>query len=122
MLISLGFEILGGLVRAGDGMRAFDGGDDALGLAQILETAHGFLIGGPRIVDAADILEPCMFRSHGRVIEARGNRVGIERLAFGVFEQVALCTLEHAQLTGSGSETNGVASGFGTVTASFITV
>ena len=63
-----------------------------------------------------------MLGAHGSVVEACGDRVGVERLAFVGFQQVALGALEHAELAGAGGEADGVLAGFGAVAAGFVAV
>ena len=122
MLISLGLEILSRLVCACNGMGTFDRRNNAFGLAEILESAHGFLIGRPRIVDTSDFLEPCVLRTHRGVVQTSGDGIRIEGLAFGILKKIALGTLKHTQFTGSRCEANGMASGFRTIAACLIAV
>ena len=103
-------------------MRAFNRRNDAFGFAEILESAHGFLIGCPGIVDASDFFEPCVFRADGCVIQTGGDGIRVEGLAFGILEKIALGTLEHAQFAGSRSETNGMTPGFGAIAARLVAV
>ena len=59
----------------------------------------------------------------GGVIQACGDGVRVKGLAFrGFFQQIALGSLEHAQFTGTWRESNGMATGFGPVTAGLVTV
>ena len=87
-------------------MRALDGGDDALGLAQVAEGVHSLLVGGPGVVHAPDLLEPSVLGADGSVIETGRNRIRVESLSFIGLQQVALGTLEHAKLSGARCETD----------------
>ena len=57
-----------------------------------------------------------------RIVETRGNGICVESLAFGCFQQIAFCTLEHAQLACTARETNGVPAGFRAIAAGLVAV
>ena len=103
-------------------MRAFDGGDDALALAQVAEGVHGLFVGGPAVVHAADVLEPRVLGSDRGVVEARGDGVRVERLALVGLQQVALRALEHAELAGARGEADRVPAGLRAVAAGLVAV
>ena len=82
----------------GDGMRAFERGDDAFGACAELEGIERFLIGRGLVFHAADIVQPAMFGANAGIIEAGRDRVGLLDLAVLVLQQIGLVTVEDAGL------------------------
>jgi hypothetical protein len=74
----------------------FERRDDAFGAAEQLEAIERFRVRHRGIVDAADFLEPRMFRPDAGIIEARRNRVAFGDLAVFVLQQVGLVAVENA--------------------------
>ena len=78
-------------------MRTFDGGDDALQTAQVLEGVYRLIVGNGHVLSAARIVQPCMLRSDARIIKARADGVHRRNLTVLVLAEVRFHAMEHAQ-------------------------
>ena len=65
-------------------MGAFQGRDDAFQAAALVERGERFVVGHRGVFDAADVMQPGVFRADAGVVEAGGNRMRIDDLAIVV--------------------------------------
>ena len=69
------------------GVRRLQGGDDALGAAQQLESGDGLVVGGGDVLDATRIPQEGVLRTDPRVIQPGGDGVHLRRVAVLVLQQ-----------------------------------
>ncbi|MBA7587028.1 hypothetical protein ES708_29038 [subsurface metagenome] len=79
-----------------DGVGGFQGGDDALGLAEELKAFKGFLVGHRHILGAATVLEIAVLGTDTGVIQTRRDAVRLPDLAVLVLKDVGLGAVENA--------------------------
>ena len=72
----------------GEGVGAFEGGDDAFVLAEGLEGVEGFPVGDAFVADALEIVEEGVFGADAGVVEAGGDGPGFVDLSFVGLQQV----------------------------------
>ena len=63
------------LEHLGDGVRGLERRDDAFELGEKLKRVERLVIGRRQKRDAADVVEPGMFRADARIVEAGGDRM-----------------------------------------------
>lgn len=107
------------LGNIGDGVGAFEGGDDALGVGEFAEGGEGFVVSGEGVFGAANVLKIGMLGADGGVVEAGADRMGKFDLAVVVGEEPGFGTLEDAEF--SALEAGGVAFGDDSVASGFDT-
>src|SRR5690606_35346190 len=77
-------------------MRRLDSRDDALCARQQSHGIHRRCISHRQIPRSAKISKPTVLRADTRIVETRGNRVRLNRLAVVILEEVAAGTVEHS--------------------------
>ena len=78
----------------GDGVRAFERGDDAFGARETERGVEGFGIGGGGVLGAAGIVQRRVLRADGGVVEAGGDGVREGDLAVVVLQNVGVGALQ----------------------------
>ena len=63
---------------------------------QVVEGLQGFGVGDPDVLGAGAILQPGMLGADARIVEAGGDRVGLDDLAVFVLQQVGAVAVQHA--------------------------
>ena len=77
-------------------MGGFQRRDDALGPRAELERRQRLLVGGGDVFDAADVVQPGMFRPDAGIVEAGADAVRLDDLAVVVLQQVGAVAVQHA--------------------------
>src|SRR5262245_47598980 len=77
-------------------MGRLERGDDPLELRAKLEGVERLLVGHGDVVHAAAILEPGMFGTDARVVEAGGDGMALEDLPVIVLEEIGAIAVQHA--------------------------
>ncbi len=77
-------------------MAGFQGGNDALVAAQVVESGQGFVVIDGDVFGAADVLQITVFRTDAGVVQAGGNGMGFDDLAVGILHQVGAEAVQHA--------------------------
>ena len=81
----------------GQGVCAFQCRNNPFQAAAFVERLEGFVVGHRGVLDAADIMQPGVFRADARVVEAGGNRVGVNDLAVIILQQEGAVAVQHAR-------------------------
>ena len=89
----------GHLERVGEGVGAFERGDDAFLEGEFEEGAEGFAVGDAHVLGPARVLEVGVFGADRREVEAGRDRVRLVDLAFGRLHVVGARAEEDAELT-----------------------
>ena len=103
--------------RAGDGVRTFEGGQDAFGAGESIEGGQGVFVEAVGVRDAARVFPIAVLGADARVVEAGGHRVDVARLAIVILHHVAEAAVQHAGL--AVAERGGVVAGFRAAAAGF---
>ncbi len=75
--------------QIGQGMGAFERGDDALQLRQELEGLQGFLIGDGLVGHPPDLLEVAMLGAYAGIIQPGGDGMRRDDLAVIILQEIA---------------------------------
>ena len=62
-----------------------------------MKGVEGFVVGHRGVLDAPDVVQPGVFRADARVVQAGGNRVGVDDLAIVVLQQEGTVAVEHTR-------------------------
>ena len=96
-------------------MAGFQRRHDAFRAVQQPEGSHRLLVRHRVVFGPIDVFEKRMLRTHARIIEARGNGVGLDDLTVFVLHQIGSVAMQHAYL--AGAQWRRVAAGFQSGTA-----
>ena len=88
----------GELHRLGDGVRAFQRGQDAFAAGQRVERGQRVVVAAVGVRDAAGVFPVAVLGADAGVVEAGGDRVDVARLAVVVLHHVAVAAVQHAGL------------------------
>src|SRR5438552_1659480 len=77
-------------------MRGFEGGNDALELAEKMESVERLIVGRRNIFRPAAFLEPGMLRPDAGIVEAGRDRMRLGDLAFLVLQEVGAIAVQDA--------------------------
>src|SRR5690606_35620903 len=91
--------------------------DDAFQAAALVEGAQRLVIGDRYVLDAADIVQPGVLGADAGVVEAGGNRVGVDDLPVVVLQQEGAVAVQHAG--GTAVHAAGVLAGVDAVAGGF---
>src|SRR5262245_1222794 len=91
-------QLAGDAGHMGQRMGRFQRGDDALDARAELERRQRLVIRGRYILHAFQVMEPGALRPDARIVQARGNRMGIVDLPVLVLQQIGAVAMEHAGL------------------------
>src|SRR3546814_11817270 len=83
-------------VCSSDLVRRLQRRDDALDARAQLEGVERLPVGGRNVLGAADVVQPGMLGPDSGIVEAGGDRVGVDNLAVVVLPQVGAVALQHA--------------------------
>lgn len=113
----VGAHVAGDFRDVGEGVGAFEGGDDAFGVGEFAEGGEGFVVGGVDVFGAANVLEVGVLRADGGVVESGADGVGEFDLAVVIGEEPGFGALEDAEF--SALEAGGVFFGFDAFASGF---
>ena len=74
-------------------------GEDAFGARQLVERRQRLVVGDADVVGAAGVLEERVLGTDARVVEAGGDRMGLDDLAVVVAQHVGAVAVQHARAT-----------------------
>lgn len=95
----LAWVFLGQFHGVGDGVGAFEGGDDAFEAAELVEGVDGFLVVGIDVVHALLAFEHAVLWANSWVVESAGDRVDGRGFALFILQQQALEAVDDAWRT-----------------------
>lgn len=78
-------------------MAGFQRGDDALGVAEVVEGVERLLVGDAHVLGAADFLQPGVLGAHAGVVQASADRMGFGDLAVVVLQDVGAVAMQHTR-------------------------
>ena len=78
------------LHAVGHGVRALDGGDDALRSGQFKESVQGLLVGDHIVLHTAQIVQECVFGAGRGIVQSAGDRVNGSRLSVFILQHDAV--------------------------------